>query len=134
MAFTHGRLTYVKINSVDLSPWIDNSNWPENADSHETTTYGKTYKTFVSGLKTMTASIGGLYDAAAGGPEATLRPLVGGAAVPFEYGPEGSVAAKKKISGSLIVTRFEPAHPVGDMVRWTADLQITDTTTVGVFP
>lgn len=133
MAFTHGRLTYVSIDAVDLSAWIDNSNWPQSADSHETTTYGKSWKTFASGLKTMTATIGGLYDAAAGGPEDTLRALVGGAAVAFIYGPEGNTTGKVSISGNCIVTRFEPSNPVGDMVRWTADLQITDVTTVGTF-
>ena len=134
MAMTHGRLTYIKINSVDISAWCDESSWPDTAEVHETTTYGKSAKTFASGLRSATASIGGLYDAAAGGPEATLRPLLGGSPVAFEYGPEGSAATKKKLSGSCIVTSFEPSNPVGDMVRWRATLQITDSQTVGVFP
>jgi hypothetical protein len=134
MAYTPGRLTYFKINAVDLSAWCDNTDFDEMADTKETTTYGKSHKTRSAVLKDGGFSVGGMYDSAAAGPEATLRPLIGGASVTFEIGPEGSAAAKKKHSGSCIVTKMTVSMPVGDMVRWKAEFQTTDTITTGVFP
>lgn len=134
MAMTHGRLTHFKINSVDLSPWCDSSDYNDEADLHETTTYGKSTKTYAPGLKNVSFSVGGLYDAAAAAVEPTLRPLVGAAATAFEFGPEGSAGTKKKFSGSALVKSFKTSQPVGGMVRWTAEVQMTDTVTVGAFP
>jgi hypothetical protein len=134
MAMTHGRLTYFKINSIDLSPWTDTSDYNDEADLHETTTYGKSAKTYAPGLLNRSISLGGLYDAAAAAIEATMRPLVGAAATAFEFGPEGNSPTKKKISGSALVKSFKTSQPVGGMVRWTAEVQVTDAHTVGVFP
>jgi hypothetical protein len=134
MAMTPGRLTYFKINSIDLSPWCDTSDYTDEADLHETTTYGKSTKTYAPGLKNVSFSVGGLYDAAAAAVEPTLRPLVGGAATAFEFGPEGNAAAKKKFTGSALVKNFKTSQPVGGMVRWSAEVQMTDTVTVAVFP
>jgi len=134
MAMTHGRLTYFKINSVDLSAWCDSCDFNDEADLHETTTYGKSAKTYAPGLSNATFSVGGLYDSAVGGPEATLRPLKGAAATAFEFGPEGNAAGKKKFSGNALVKNFNISPPVGDMVRWRAEVQVTDTVTVAVFP
>ena len=133
MAFAHGRLTYFKLATADLSAWVDNTDFPQEADLHETTTYGKSAKTFAPGLKNATFSVGGLYDAATGGPEAIIRPLVGAAAVAFEFGPESNTPTKPKFTGSCLVKNYKTSHPVGDMVRWTADIQVTDTVTIGAF-
>lgn len=133
MPFVHGRLAYFKLGTNDLSAWMDDITFDHTADLHETTTYGKSYKTRIGGLKDGSFSIGGIFDAAAGGPEAVIRPLVGGAATAFEYGPEGSTTAKTKYTGTVIVESYQQSVPVGDVVRWTATLQNTDTITVGTF-
>jgi hypothetical protein len=111
---------------------MDNIDFPHGADVHETTTYGKSYKTRAGGLKEGSFTIGGLYDnTATTGLGDVIPPLVGTVAV-FEYGPEGTTAGKKKYSGSVLVGKFTVSQPVGDMVRWTADLSTTDTVTIGV--
>lgn len=134
MPFIHGRLAYFKLGTNDLSPFMDNIDFPHAADVHETTTYGKSYKTKVGGLKEASFSIGGLYDSTAvTGVETIVPPLVGTTAV-FEYGPEGNAAGKVKYSGSVVVENFNHSTPVGDMIRWTASLQTTDTVTKGVYP
>lgn len=132
MAFSHGRLAYFKLGTNDLSAFMDNTDFPHEADVHETTTYGKTYKTKTGGLKSASFNIGGLYDSAAGGPETVIPPLVGTVAV-FEYGPEGNTSTKVKYSGSVVVANYNQSAPVGDMVRWTASLETTDTVTKGTF-
>ena len=134
MAFSHGRLGYFKLATTDLSALMDNIDFDHGSDVHETTTYGKTYKTKAPGLKEGSFSIGGLYDSTAvTGSETVIPPLVGTVAV-FEYGPEGSAAGKVKYSGSAVVEKYSVSQPVGDMVRWKASLQTTDTVTKGVYP
>lgn len=134
MAFSHGRLGYFKLASTDLSALMDNTDFDQGSDVHETTTYGKTWKTKAAGLKEGSFSIGGLYDSTAvTGSETVIPPLVGTVAT-FEYGPEGSAAGKVKYSGSAVVEKYSVSQPVGDMVRWKASLQTTDTVTKGVYP
>lgn len=134
MAFTHGRLGYFKLATTDLSAFMDSCDFDHGSDVHETTTYGKTYKTKQGGLKEGSFSIGGLYDSTAvTGVETVVPPLVGTVAV-FEYGPEGNGGTKVKYSGSVVVEKYTVSQPVGDMVRWKATLQTTDTVTKGVFP
>jgi hypothetical protein len=134
MAFIHGRLGYFKLASTDLSAFMDNIDFPHASDVHETTTFGKSYKTRAGGLKEFSFSVGGLYDnTATTGLGDILPPLIGTSAT-FEYGPEGNAAGKKKYSGSVVVENFEMSQPVGDMVRWTASLTNTDAVTIGVMP
>lgn len=134
MPFVHGRSVYLKLGTSDLSAYADNTDFPVSADVHETTTYGKSWKTKVGGLKAGSFSVGGLYDATAvTGVETVLRPMVGTTVV-FEVGPEGNAAGKVKYSGSCVVENYNLSAPVGDMIRWTASLQTTDTVTAGVFP
>ncbi len=133
MAFSHGRLAYFKLATTDLSSVMDSIDFDHGSDVHETTTYGKTYKTKAGGLKEGSFSIGGLYDSTAvTGPETVIPPLVGTVAV-FEFGPEGSSSTKVKYSGSVVVQKYTQSAPVGDMVRWKATLQTTDTVTKGTF-
>jgi hypothetical protein len=134
MAFIHGRLGYFKLATTDLSAFMDNIDFPHEADAHETTTFGKSYKTKAGGLKEGSFTIGGLYDnTVTTGLGDIIPPLVGTVAV-YEFGPEGLTAGKKKYSGSALVKKFQVSQPVGDMVRWTADLETSDTITMGVMP
>lgn len=133
MAFSHGRLAYFKLATTDLSAVMDSIDFDHGGDVHDTTTYGKTYKTKTGGLKEASFSIGGLYDSTAvTGPETVIPPLIGTVAV-FEYGPEGNTIGKVKYSGSVVVEKYTQSAPVGDMVRWKATLQTTDTVTKATF-
>lgn len=134
MPFAHGRTAYFMLGTVDLSAQMDNIDFPHAADVHETTTYGKTYKTKTGGLKEASFSIGGLYDSTATtGVESAVPPMVG-TVVAFVYGPEGNAVGRPRYSGSCVVENYNHSTPVGDMIRWTASCQTTDTVTKGVFP
>lgn len=133
MAFAHGRLTVFKINAVDMSAWTDNTDFTDEADVHDTTTYGKSAHTKAPGLLNGAISVGGTYDAAVSAIEATVRPLIG-TTTAIELGPEGSTSGKKKFTGNAVVKNFNTSHPVAGMVKWKADLEITDVITVGTYP
>lgn len=126
MAFVHGKGTAVTIDDNDLSAYANNVTFTRTADSHETTTFGKNSKTYVSGLKDGTATVEGIYDStAATGPGAVFRPLLGGASVVLVYEPEGTGVGKPLATVSVIVTSYEETAPVADMVTWSAELQFT---------
>lgn len=127
MAFVHGKGVFVSIDGDDISAFTKNVEFSREADTHDTTTFGKNSKTYASGLKDGTATIEGVYDnTAATGPAAVLNPLLGGAAVPFVYQPDGTGAGKAQYLVDVIVNTYEEAAPVDDMVTWTAEVQFTD--------
>lgn len=123
----HGKVTVVKLNGVDYSAFANSTDFKDATDTHENTTYGRDRKTYAAGLGDGTVSVGGFYDnTAVSGPRALFKPLKSaGTAVPFVYRPEGTGSGKAQSTVNVIISSFEESSPVGDMVTWTAELQMT---------
>jgi hypothetical protein len=51
----------------------------------------------------------------------------------FEYGPSGSAASAVKFSGEALITSYELSSPVGDVVTYSLELQVTGGVTRGAF-
>lgn len=129
MAFVHGKNTYVSLDGTDLSPFTNNTEAPEEADTHDTTTYGKDNKTYAGGLKDGTFTISGIYDSdETAGPRAVIKPIIG-ATVPFIFRPEGTGDGLPEDSADVVVQSYSETSPVADMITWTAELQRTGPTT-----
>lgn len=127
MGFVHGKGVIVTIDGDDISAYCKNVEFSPEADTHDTTTFGKNSKTYASGLKDATVKLEGVYDDTTDtGPGAVLLPLLGGAAAEFVYQPEGAGSGKAQRSVDVIVNSFEESAPVDDMITWTAELQCTD--------
>ena len=127
MAFVHGKGTAVSLDSNDLSPFSNSVTFGRTADTHDVTTFGKNSKVYAAGLKDGTATIEGIYDnTESTGPGAVLRPLIGAAAVPLVYEPEGTGAGRPVSTVDVLVTSYEETAPVADMVTFTAELQLSD--------
>lgn len=135
MAFTHGKDSVFTINSVTLTTFIDNVDFSRTVDVADTSTMGSESKSYLSGLSDATFSISGKYDSTSTtGPDDVLNGLVGNeSAVTFEWGPEGGTTGKIKYSGSCFVTSYNQTAPVGDVVAFAADLQVTGTITRGTY-
>jgi hypothetical protein len=131
MAFTHGRLTVIKINGVDISAFTDNTEEEDGVETHDVTTYGALRKAYSTGLGDGTFTIGGTYDDGATGPRAILKPLLaaGTAPVEFIYRPEGTGAGKTQMTVNVLVSSYKQTSPVGEMVKWTAELQMSGNVT-----
>lgn len=125
MGFVHGKTAYVAVNGSNLSAFTNSVEMKGSADSHDTTTFGKTAHTFAGGLKNGTVSLKGIYDDGASGPRAILQPLLGTVAT-LVYRPEGTGTAKPENSASGVVTAYEESTAVADMVMWSAELQLSD--------
>ena len=95
----------------------------------ETSTLGSSNKSFVVGLKDATIGLAGLWDATA---DAIFGAVVGQTAtLSFEYSPEGTASGKVKYTGEAILTNYAISSPVGDVVGYSADLQVSGAVTRG---
>lgn len=135
MGFSSGKSGVFKLDNsggtlVDLSSYIDNVDFPRDAALLETTTLGATSKTYIPGFKNATIAIKGHWDSGATAIDAHMSAILGQAAtVSFEYGPEGSTVGMVKYTGESIVTKFNVTTPVGGVVDWSADLQVSGAVT-----
>ena len=114
MAFVHGKDSVFKLDNsggslTDISTYINSVDFPETADVAETTTLGDGSKTYIVGLKDSTLSVAGLWDAT----------------------PEGTSSGKIKYTGEAILTSYAQNSPVGDVVSYSADFQVSGAVTRG---
>jgi len=139
MAFTHGKNTVFKIDNsggtlTDISAYVDNVDFPQTVETAETTTFGSSAKTYIVGLKDSTISISGKWDGAASAVDVTLSGILGqSASVTFEYGPAGSTAGNVKYTGEALLTNYSVSAPVGDVVTFSGDFQVTGAVTRTTF-
>lgn len=126
MAFTHGRHTVIIINGTNISAFTDNTEETDGVDTHDVTTYGAARKAYAAGLGDGTFTISGTHDNGATGPRAVLKPLMAaGAAVDFIYRTEGTGTGLPEEQVDVIIKSYKQTSPVADMVKWTAELQMT---------
>lgn len=138
MAFRHGKNAIFKIDNTsaalqDISAYCDDLSLPRSIDTGETTTFGVSggSKTYVVGLNDATIKVGGKWDSAL---DAIIAPTVGfDTPLNFNYGPEGSTTGRVKLTGTCILTSYEVSAPVGDVVTFSAEYQITGPVTRTTF-
>lgn len=141
MAFAHGKGLALKVDNAAgtlqvLTAFVDNVDLNNTVKMGETTTAGAEADTYVSGQSNATLSFSGKWDSTAStGPDAILSGLVGlETTSSFEYGPAGSTTGMVKKSGEAFLTGFKVSSPVGGVVNFTADMQVTGPVTVGTWP
>lgn len=141
MAFVHGKGGIFKIDNSagtlqTLTAYLDQWSISQTVDVAETTTMGSEVKTYLSGQSDGTISISGLYDSTAStGPDVVLNGIVGlEATSTFELGPEGSTSGKTRYTGECFLTGYDITDASQDVVKFTADFQITGAITKNTFP
>lgn len=136
MAFRHGKNASFKVDNAagtltDISAYLNEITFPQTIETGETTTYGKSAKTYIVGLSDSTISISGMFDSTV---DAHLAGIKGqDATVSFEYGPEGTASTRVKYTGEAILTSYETSSPVADVVTFSAEFQVSDSVTRGTF-
>ena len=125
--FVHGKSTNFTIDDTagsvrDISNTVTSVDFPETLDTAETTAFGSSAKSYIPGLTDATISISGIWDA-------TVDGYIAGGAEPasrsFVFGPAGSGSGNVKYTGEAIVTSYSISNPVGDVVTYSLDLQVT---------
>lgn len=134
--FRHGKNTVFKLDNAggtltDISTVLNSVSFPRETEILETTSFGSSYRTYVVGFQNATISIEGSYDATV---DAHLAGVLGqDATLSFEYGPEGSTAGQVKYTGEAYLTSFETSGGVGDIVSFSAELQVSGAVTRGAY-
>ena len=134
MAFVHGKNSVFKLDNAsgsltDISAFVNNVDFPETADVAETSVLGASNKTYLAGLKDANISLAGFFDATA---DAIFGAVIGqSATLSFEYSPEGTASGKIKYTGECILTNYALSSPVGDVVAYSGDLQVSGAVTRG---
>lgn len=133
MAFKGGTNAIFKVGETladtmtDISAYLKRSSLPRTADTYDTTTFGKTSKVYIPGLKDGTIPIEGPWDPTI---DTILGPMLGFATTRnFEYYPHGTGTGNVKYSGAAILRRYEIPDPVDGAVTFTGEFQISDTVT-----
>lgn len=147
--FIHSKLSVFKLDVpgggspggalvlTDLSTYFDEISLSEEMELVETTTFGSTSKTYLSGFadakvtgsgnwdRTFAAMIGDLKEAFRDG---TIQSAT------FEYGPEGADAGDIKYTGEVVMVNIEKNSAVKDQVKFSSEFQVTGPVTETVFP
>jgi predicted secreted protein len=131
--FKHGKNTYFALDNasgslINISNTLNEASMPREIETAETTAFGNTDKTYIVGLADATVSLSGMFDATVDTQvNAAISGLKSGsvASLSFEYGPSGSVASSPKFEGEALITSYEISSPVGDVVTYSLELQVT---------
>ena len=132
--FAHGKSTDFALDdtggtSRSLANTLTDVSFPQSIDTAETTAFGSTNKSYIVGLKDTTISVSGLWDATIDGYLSGTEP----ASRSFIYGRAGSTGGNVKYTGEAIMTNYSVSNPVGDVVTYSVDLQVTGAVTRGTY-
>lgn len=134
MAASHGKLTKITVATKDISPFTDNSSYAKNAPAHETTGYGVNEETYVGGVQANTFSCSGKYDnTVSTGPRNALHTAVG-TSVAVVRNVEGTGTGKPNDAFTWVITKYEESSPYNDVVKWSAEGNISGPITTTALP
>jgi hypothetical protein len=133
--FTTGKSAVFKIDShadvlTDISNVLNSVDFPETTDTAEVTAFGASSRSYIVSLESATISISGMYDATV---DAAFKGGAEPASRDFEYQPTGT-SGESKYTGACILTNYSLSSPVGDVVTFSADFQVTGAVTRGTVP
>ena len=123
--FTHGKNTIFQISGTDISGLHNKVDFPRTQDNPETTTFGKSAKCYIPGLKGATISFEGFYDT---GTDATLADYYGQMCV-FSYYPAGTATGNVLYTGTGIVNSYNVSGVVNDAIKANGSLLVSDAIT-----
>lgn len=140
MAFLSGKSAVFKLDNaagslVDLTTYINNVDFPRDADLLETTTLGATSRTYIAGFLNATVELQGYWDGAATAIDEHLAAILAHANTQtFEYGPEGSASGKVRYTGECRCVKYQNATSVDGVANWSGSLQVTGAITRNTWP
>jgi predicted secreted protein len=131
--FKHGKNAYFALDGVaaslvNISDTLNEISMPREVETAETTAFGTGDKTYITGLADATISLSGMFDATVDTQIAgNIANLKSGSvsSLSFEYGPAGSAGSSPKFTGEALITSYEVSSPVGDVITYSLELQVT---------
>jgi hypothetical protein len=125
MTTSHGKSTVVTVATKDISPFCKQSDYERTADSHDTTGYGLDDRTKAGGLRDAKFTASGTYDnTALVGPRIVLHAALGTVQAIVRK-VEGTGTGKPQDTFNGVLTKYVESNPVDDMVKWSAEWEIS---------
>jgi hypothetical protein len=128
VAFGHGKDTVFKLAGTDITAYLTKEDIKRMCATADTTTQGKSSKTFIAGLKDSSITLAGPLDPTSN----TIFIAALGVSTSWEFAPQGTASGKVKITGTAFCTDYSTSSDVGSVVTVSVQLQgtgdITDTT------
>jgi hypothetical protein len=121
----HGKSTKVFLGSVDLSPYLTSADFSVDVDTADTTTFGGTWKTAITGTGGSKVDLGGLYDPTQASLSTLLLSQVPGILTVCPGG--GAAIGDSARLSSAIDTSYAESSPVGGVVAVKASLLASST-------
>lgn len=136
MASVGGKLTAWKHeasvgagSNTDFSAKTKSVNQSWETSMLDSTPFGKSSKTYVSGLKDSTVSAEYFYDTTIFGQLNAI--YANGGSITFEFSPDGTASGKPKATGSMLMSSFSQPAEVDGILMITVDWQVSDDVTFG---
>lgn len=127
MATSHGSRADVIGNGYVLSTFLNSASFHGTRDSAESTTFKKTSKTHMPGLKDSTMSLGGVYDGDVDAVDQVLSAALSGGPGLFSYVPAGvEVFGTPAYSLDAIETSYEVNSGIGAVNQISAAVSAGD--------
>jgi len=126
----HGSKAKLFWGGFELTSFAREAGSEGTAEVADTSTFGKTSKTYIPGLKDGTLSAAGIYEAQAGASAQVLEALLATADTPVVHLPAGDALGALGRALLAIETQHSVQSPVDDVVAWSAAAQ----SSVGVEP
>lgn len=126
MAFKNANDVYLSIDGTNIAAYCGSIEVSYSVDSIETTTFSAGGHTYQGGMTDGSISVEGTYDDTAGGPKAVIEPTMrDGQLVAAVYRPEGTGSGKPQQAFNVLVTSYGESSAVGDMIKWSSEMQIS---------
>jgi len=127
MAFIHGKNTAVYYNGSNLSSYFNEASISQDIETAETTAFGNSAKTYITGLKDGTMSMSGMFDGAEDAVDAVLTSTLGATASDVATVVPAGVSSSgvATFSAEVRETSYELSSPVSDVVAANLEVQAT---------
>lgn len=124
MAFIHGKSAGIVHGVYDLTSYLNDASVSQDVETAETTAFGATAKTYITGLRDATISASGMFDGAASAVDDVLTASIGSDTLaPMIVAQSGLTGAERAYILQSKTTSYEVSSPVGDVVSVSFDSQ-----------
>lgn len=127
MSFRHGKDGRVLVAQYDLSSFFNEMSSSQAIETAETTTFGSSAKTYITGLNDGTLSFSGMFDGAANAVSDVFEDIIDNESTPVitMAHDRGLVIGSSCVMAQAKQTSFDITVPVADVVALSGEFQVT---------
>jgi len=128
MSFRHGKDGRVLVAQYDLSSYFNEMSSSQSIETAETTSFGASAKTYITGLNDGTLSFSGMFDSSAAAVSAVFESIIANASTPvITMAHDGGLTIGSScVMAEVKQTAYDITVPVADVVALSGEFQVTD--------